>query len=314
MSFKGFFKSSLIASVLVSALGYAEIRVIDFDFGSNGAAINNGDVISNQYSAWGLQISSCLIAGSALQGTNQVAGICDTTAHDEGRQVAFDTSLTNTRDEDLEVREVTQADVNNNPNITSITDPTTGAQNYVTAETGQLYPALDEYVSYYENLSNDAEIQSTWQRPGNVLILNEQNTCNGVPCGPDDEGARPAGFFKFEFSNPVDILNIDFFDIESNEASSSSPNNAIFFSIKGQSELVRLNVPDTGGSNLVRKEYTNLFNVESFVLNMPGSGAIDNLVFRNSVDGSNNSGVINAPLSLGLFSFALIALLRRRAM
>jgi hypothetical protein len=312
VTFKGFVKSTLIATALVSAYSNAEIRVIDFDFDSNGAAINNGDVIANQYKDWGLQISSCLIAGSALQGTDQEAGVCDTTAHEEGRQIGFDTSLTGTRDFDLEVREVTQADVDDTSNsISNITDSVTGAQNYVTAETGQLYPALDEYISYYENLSSDAEVQSTWQKPGNVLILNEQNTCGSGPCGPDDEGKRPAGFFKFVFSNPVDILNIDFFDIESDEANLSSPNNAIFFSIKGQAGLTRLNVPDTGGSNLVRQEYTNLFNVESFVLNMPGSGAIDNLVFRTS--DNTSTGVISAPLSLGLFSLGLIALFRKRS-
>lgn len=311
MTFKGFVKSSLVASALFSAFSIAEVRVIDFDFDSNGAAINNGDVISDQYKDWGLEISSCLIAGSALAGTDQVAGVCDTNAHLEDRQIGFDTSLTGTRDFDLEVREVTQTDVDEVGNgISRITDSVTGAQNYVTAETGQLYPALDEYISYYENLSNDVDVQTTWQRPGNVLILNEQNTCGNGPCGPDDEGQRPAGFFKFVFSNPVDILNIDFFDIESDEANLSSPNNAIFFSIKGQAGLTRLNVPDTGGSNLVRQEYTNLFNVESFVLNMPGSGAIDNLVFRSS--DNTSTGVISAPLSLGLFSFGLIALFRRR--
>ena len=311
MTFKGFVKSSLVASALFSAFSIAEVRVIDFDFDSNGAAINNGDVISDQYKDWGLEISSCLIAGSALAGTDQVAGVCDTNAHLEDRQIGFDTSLTGTRDFDLEVREVTQTDVDEVGNgISRITDSVTGAQNYVTAETGQLYPALDEYISYYENLSNDVDVQTTWQRPGNVLILNEQNTCANGPCGPDDEGQRPAGFFKFVFSNPVDILNIDFFDIESDEANLSSPNNAIFFSIKGQAGLTRLNVPDTGGSNLVRQEYTNLFNVESFVLNMPGSGAIDNLVFRSS--DNTSTGVISAPLSLGLFSFGLIALFRRR--
>jgi hypothetical protein len=311
VTFKGFVKSSLVASALFSAFSIAEVRVIDFDFDSNGAAINNGDVISDQYKDWGLEISSCLIAGSALAGTDQVAGVCDTNAHLEDRQIGFDTSLTGTRDFDLEVREVTQTDVDEVGNgISRITDSVTGAQNYVTAETGQLYPALDEYISYYENLSNDVDVQTTWQRPGNVLILNEQNTCGNGPCGPDDEGQRPAGFFKFVFSNPVDILNIDFFDIESDEANLSSPNNAIFFSIKGQAGLTRLNVPDTGGSNLVRQEYTNLFNVESFVLNMPGSGAIDNLVFRSS--DNTSTGVISAPLSLGLFSFGLIALFRRR--
>lgn len=312
MILKHVVKSSLVVCALVSAIANAEIRVIDFDFDSNGAAIGNGNVIADQYKDWGLQISSCLIDGSSLvnTSTNQRTGNCDTNAHLANRQVAFDTLLTGTRDPDLEVRQATQADVANNPNVNSVIDPTTGAQNYVTANSGQLYPALDEYVSYYENLSSDADVQSTWQRPGNVLILNEVNSCTPGPCSPDDEGSRPAGFFKFVFSNPVDILSIDFFDIESSEANSSSPNNTIFFSIKGQSTLTQVNVPDTGGDNFLRQEYTNLFNVESFVLNMPGSGAIDNLVFKNS--SNTPDGLINAPLSLGLFAFCMAAILRRR--
>ena len=50
---------------------------------------------------------------------------------------------------------------------------------------------------------------------GNVLIIQENNNFrNGVAVNPDDEGSRPAGEFRFNFTAGVTSFGLDLVDIE----------------------------------------------------------------------------------------------------
>ena len=62
--------------------------------------------------------------------------------------------------------------------------------------------------------------------PGNILIIQEKNvgssdsTCDR----PDDEGNRPAGIINFQFNRTIELLSLDFFDIETAEDGSTLNN------------------------------------------------------------------------------------------
>jgi hypothetical protein len=129
--------------------------------------------------------------------------------------------------------------------------------------------------------------------PGNVLIIEESNgnacvstgnsrkngTCK-VDDSANDEGARPAGFFVFDFDRPVDILSLDFFDVEVKEAQLGKPAATLFF--HSASGIAEADVPALGNAGYTREAYTNMYNVTRLVVNMPGSGAINNLVFTEA--------------------------------
>tara|TARA_R110002153_G_scaffold129621_1_gene278336 strand:+ start:35 stop:877 length:843 start_codon:yes stop_codon:yes gene_type:complete len=168
----------------------------------------------------------------------------------EGRQVAFDTLNNNSRDNDLEY---------NNAN-----------NDYNDSNSAFSYAALN--LENYQGSSN----------PGNVLILQE----NSIGCGdgvcnyPDDEGRRAAGYFEFSFSSLVSILNIDFFDVE-DSANQDAKFYAIHFFDQDDNEIQNnYFVPSMNDGQFVRMAFSGVDNVKRLVLNMPGSGAIDNLAFR----------------------------------
>ena len=115
--------------------------------------------------------------------------------------------------------------------------------------------------------------------PGNILIIQENNTCNLYFCtDPDDEGSRPAGIFTIEFNAPILLGSIDFFDVETAE-NGTTPNNRIW--LYGTSGLLLENfwTPDTGGDNMWGQVYFNVASVTKVEIHMGGSGAIDNINF-----------------------------------
>ena len=120
--------------------------------------------------------------------------------------------------------------------------------------------------------------------PGNILILHERpNDCVGNSCGsnPDDEGRRRAGFFEFSFAAPILLQSIDFFDVEGEEAINFSSPIELFAShdLTGV-PLLTPEVPNTGGDNQwTRVDFANV-EIRSLRINMPGSGAIDNIKFE----------------------------------
>lgn len=147
--------------------------------------------------------------------------------------------------------------------------------------------------------------------PGNVLIIQEnEGSCNFVSgiCGvPDDEGSRPAGLFEFLFSQDVILETIDFFDIEFEE-NNQNPDSRIHLYDALGNEIQRgmWFVPNTGGDNTWDQlDFGGIGNVRRIVIEMGGSGAIDNLTYQ----------VIPLPAAAWLFgsALALLGWTRRRA-
>jgi hypothetical protein len=68
-------------------------------------------------------------------------------------------------------------------------------------------------------LSNNPALSNDYWL-GNILIIQENSSgCRDTSCtSPDDEGSRPAGNFEFEFEMPVNLISLDFLDIEAEEA------------------------------------------------------------------------------------------------
>lgn len=185
----------------------------------------------------------------------------------EGRQVAFDTLNNRSRDNDLEFY-----NANNDYN-----DPNSAFS----------YTALN--IDNYQGSNN----------PGNVLILQENSSgCGDGVCNyPDDEGNRAAGYFEFNFSSIVSILNIDFFDVE-DSVNQDSKFYAIHFFDQDNNEIHNnYFVPSMNDGEFVRMAFSGVDNVKRLVLNMPGSGAIDNLAFRASE--------VPEPSTFALLSLAL---------
>jgi hypothetical protein len=196
----------------------------------------------------------------------------------EGRQVAFNTLNDSSRDNDLEFN-----NVNND---------------YNNVNSDFAYTALN--IENYQGAQN----------PGNVLILQENSWgCDdGVCDAPDDEGNRAAGYFEFGFSSLVSILNIDFFDVE-DSTGQDAKFYAIHFFDENNNEIHKNNfVPTMDDGQFVRMAFQGVDNVKRLVLNLPGSGAIDNLAFRSGID----TAEVPEPGTLALFSIALAFSFRKK--
>jgi hypothetical protein len=145
--------------------------------------------------------------------------------------------------------------------------------------------------------SNTSGLPSNYM-PGNVLIIQENHTCDTLTCtNPDDEGSRRAGTFYFDFSSSITLNSIDFFDIESAE-NGTTENNAIKLFDAADNLISTFHTPYTGGDNTWDQLVFDVSGVKRIELNMGGSGAIDNIAYT----------VIPVPAAAWLFASGLVAL------
>lgn len=159
--------------------------------------------------------------------------------------------------------------------------------------------------------------------PGKVLIIQENDSgCgDGVCDAPDDEGSRNpgenppgAGYFLFVFDSPIELLSIDFFDIEDDVVPPLSENGGIagseilFFDTAMNEVTFGTDyfVPGTGGDNTWdRLTFIGVTGIYAIQINLYGSGAIDNLAYN----------IVPIPASVWLFGTALLGFIgfaRRR--
>lgn len=136
--------------------------------------------------------------------------------------------------------------------------------------------------------------------PGNVLIIQENSTgcADGTCNAPDDEGSRPAGIITFRFTQTIELLSMDFFDIERAE-DGATLNNRIRLYNSGGTELLpdTFYTPNTGGDNLWDQVvFGGISGVQRIDVYMGGSGALDNVVYN----------VVPIPSSVWLFGAALL--------
>lgn len=141
--------------------------------------------------------------------------------------------------------------------------------------------------------------------PGNILIIQEKNrntNCiNGLICTlPDDEGSRsqtdPTGIFTFDFDMPVYLDTLDFFDVETAENGGTSKNEVLLYD-ENDDLIKTLYTPDTGGDNKWAQLALNTYGVKKLVVELAGSGAIDNL-----------RGEVPAPSTIALMLLGLAGL------
>jgi len=157
----------------------------------------------------------------------------------------------------------------------------------------------------------DPGLQSNY-KPGHILILHTRDDCNlqtGFCAVPEDEGWRPAGEFEFVFTADVVLETIDFFDIEFKE-NNRNPHSEIHLYDANDVEIQPDTwfVPHTGGDNMWGQlDFNGVEGVRRFVIEMAGSGAIDNVTYTMSP--------VPVPASVWLFGSAIgiLGWMRRRA-
>ena len=150
--------------------------------------------------------------------------------------------------------------------------------------------------------------------PGNILIIQENNSgCgDGICDTPDDEGSRPAGKITFAFTQAIELLSLDFFDIETAEDGSKLTNRIDVWDFDTNVATTVAYTPDTGGDNLWAQvlfdstTHPELLNIGQIDVYFGGSGALDNLTYS----------VVPVPAAFWLFGTALIGFIgysRRRS-
>ena len=282
--------ASAFVALLLPMASHATVRILDFDYDSAGNAIGNGTNITHQYAAWGVSVGACNVNGNVSPGTDLVNGVCSSPDLSE-QDLTFNTELSHTADRDLEFR------LRNNGRYRTRQSENQGGPG------SRNYDTLDEYQDYYTEFAtdeNDVDAHA-WERPGNVLIIQEH-----PDAAPDDEGSRPAGFFTFDFTSPVQILSLDFFDTE--DSSNDEQARKIYFHLDSGA-IVESAVPVLGNARYLREIYSSLFDVTKIVINLPGSGAINNLVYAHSGPTAN---VVSAPATIALILVGGLGIAYRR--
>jgi hypothetical protein len=145
--------------------------------------------------------------------------------------------------------------------------------------------------------------------PGNILIIQENDTgcaADGICDEPDDEGTRftnaSTGVITFEFSQAIELLSLDFFDVENLENGSGDKNRIDVWDFDTNAVTKVGNTPDTGGDNLWQQILFDsstdpaLRNVGRIDVYFAGSGALDNLAYK----------VVPVPAAVWLFGTALL--------
>ena len=137
----------------------------------------------------------------------------------------------------------------------------------------------DDLGGPFSSPQNGALSQSF--NPGNVLIIQEQHTCDfgAGNCGtPDDE--MHGGVFHIEFETVVTLASIDFFDIERDEDNASPDSEIHLFDASGaEIQAGTFFVPFTGGDNTWNQLAMGISGVKRMEIELAGSGAIDNIVY-----------------------------------
>jgi len=237
--------------------------------------------------------------GTVINGTHQVAdsGInIGISAENNGGgphlAVVFDTTLTGTRDPDLQ--DPFHAPSAGNPYFTDPGDSTSNA--------------------VYEV----GFVLSEMERPGNILIVQENgNGCgDGVCDDPDDEAGGPNSI-SFDFMDgPITAKSIDLFDL--NGGNQNETATISLFSDLGGTQLIdsiTVKGSDIGGDNRAGRllfTASGIENVSKISVLFSSSGATGNLVY--DVPSPGNPGNIVEPGTLALLASgaAGIAALRRR--
>ena len=252
----------MLLAGLLMTVTTASAAVLDFEDFGTVDFVH-GTVVNNQYSP--------LVTISVNNYTNNV--------NDIDRAVTFDSAQNPTRDDDLEA-----------PFFSNLAD-------------------LNQYKANLAAGASDPTANLNPFNPGNILIIQENsNGCaiDGICNDPDDEGTRlsnaPTGVITFEFAQAIELLSIDFFDVENQENGTGQKNRIDIWDATTDAITKVGNTPDTGGDNLWQQilfdssANPGLKNVGRIDVYFAGSGALDNLTYS----------VVPVPTAFWLFGTALL--------
>jgi len=135
--------------------------------------------------------------------------------------------------------------------------------------------------------------------PGKMLIIQDDTSittfsnCTATQCTvADDEGNTQdlmtlgggAGAFIFVFTQPVVVRSVDVFDIQPGEM---QPVDILFFDVNGNHlNQFPSTILETGGDNTWRQVPLKAVGVKTMVIEIAGSGAIDNIVYDLPIGGT----------------------------
>lgn len=196
------------------------------------------------------------------------------------------------------------------PGVTiSATNLSTGPDAAVIFDTTDEAPAGGDYDLVGPFDSDNPGLEDGFAT-GNVLIVQQRNDCDfdaGFCATPDAEGDHPAGEFAFEFDTDIILMSLDYFDIERGEGNGNSNSEIHLFDSDGHEILAGMfSAPSTGGDNKWnRLDFDSVRGVRSMVVELAGSGAIDNLEYQ----------VVPLPATAWLFvsSLGLLGWVRTRS-
>jgi len=170
-----------------------------------------------------------------------------------------------------------------------------------------------------------ANTPASEQDPGIILIIqDDQNIVNRCTQNPptmcenpssmvplaDDEGNRPAGQYIFVFTKEVILKSMDVFDIDADE---TDPTDIHFYDANnnfiGSSQILTVDLFGPSGNNKWRQVDLMQAGVKTMVIELAGSGAIDNIVYDLPIGGTvlpvDSTSLFVATASTNSFSILL---------
>ena len=159
------------------------------------------------------------------------------------------------------------------------------------------------FDSDFAGSTSDSDLLNPWAggnlmgdtSAGNILIIQENSTgCGDDVCNnPDDEGSRPAGDFDIVFAQPQLSFGFDLFDVDN---ATAEDGNIVFYDGASSFTVEWTDLEDGSGSPFevagvvygdnfanripeILPADVGLTQFDRIVINMGGSGAIDNLLF-----------------------------------